>query len=112
MDNMNIRGQIKLIGETKVLGANGFRKRDLVITTKEKYPQDILLEFVQEKTDLLDRYKTGDEISVAINLRGRAYTDPQGQTKYFNSIQGWKIDSDVAEVTTADHSPDRDDLPF
>lgn len=112
-NNMNIRGQIKTIGETKVFGSNGFRKRDLVITTNEKYPQNILLEFIQDKTELLDRFKAGDEISVAINLRGREYTDPKGEVKYFNTIQGWKIDSDVAEVTTADHSPDReDDLPF
>ena len=112
MDNMNIKGKIKVIGETKVVGS-GFRKRDLVILTNDKYPQSILVEMTQDNCDSLNRFKQGDEVSVAINIRGREWTSPQGEVKYFNSIQGWKIDSDVAEVTTADHSPDReDDLPF
>ena len=38
---MEIQGKIKLIGETKTFGANGFRKRELVITTEEQYPQSI-----------------------------------------------------------------------
>lgn len=113
MDNMNITGKIKLIGETKTLG-NGFRKRDFVVVTNEQYPQSILVELVQDKCDVLDRFNQGDDVKVAINIRGREWISPQGETKYFNSIQGWKIDSDVVEVTTADHSPDRedDDLPF
>lgn len=108
---MNIAGKIKLIGETKVVG-NGFKKRDLVLLTNDKYPQSILVEMTQDNCDSLDRFKQGDEVKVAINIRGREWTSPQGEVKYFNTIQGWKIDSEVGEVTTADHSPDRDDLPF
>jgi translation initiation factor IF-3 len=108
---MNIAGKIKLIGETKVVGS-GFKKRDLVLVTNEKYPQSILVEMTQENCDSLDRFNEGDEVKVAINIRGREWTSPQGEVKYFNSIQGWRIDSEVEEVTTADHSPDRDDLPF
>jgi translation initiation factor IF-3 len=111
MSNMNIAGKIKLIGETKVVGS-GFKKRDLVLVTNEKYPQSILVEMTQENCDSLDRFNEGDEVKVAINIRGREWTSPQGEVKYFNSIQGWRIDSEVEEVTTADHSPDRDDLPF
>jgi len=108
---MNIAGKIKLIGETKEVG-NGFKKRDLVLLTNDKYPQSILVEMTQDNCDSLDRFKQGDEVKVAINIRGREWTSPQGEVKYFNTIQGWKIDSEVGEVTTADHSPDRDDLPF
>ena len=108
---MNIAGKIKLIGETKVVG-NGFKKRDLVLLTNDKYPQSILVEMTQDNCDSLDRFKQGDEVKVSINIRGREWTSPQGEVKYFNTIQGGKIDSEVGEVTTADHSPDRDDLPF
>ena len=31
---MNISGKIKLINETKEYGSNGFRKRELVVTTR------------------------------------------------------------------------------
>ena len=112
MDNMNIAGKIKLIGETKTMGS-GFRKRDFVIQTNDKYPQSILVEMTQDNCAALDRFNLGDEVNVAINIRGREWTSPQGEVKYFNTIQGWKVEANEGEVTTAQHSPDReDDLPF
>ena len=91
---MELEGKIKLIGETETFGSNGFRKREVVITTEEQYPQHILIEFVQDKCDLLDTFNVGQKVKVGINLRGREWVNPQGEEKYFNSIQGWKIESD------------------
>lgn len=88
---MEIEGVIKMVGETQTFGSNGFRKRELVITTQEQYPQHILVEFVQDKCDILNNYMVGQSVKVGINLRGREYVNPQGETKFFNSIQGWKI---------------------
>tara|TARA_B100001029_G_C14932925_1_gene378725 strand:+ start:443 stop:826 length:384 start_codon:yes stop_codon:yes gene_type:complete len=89
---MEITGKIKWIDEVKTYGSNGFRKREIVITTQEQYPQNILLEFVQDKCELLDHYQVGQDVRIGINLRGREWVNPEGQTKYFNSIQGWRID--------------------
>lgn len=89
---MEIQGKIKFIGETATFGNNGFRKRELAITTEEQYPQTILIEFVQDKCDLLNNYKVGHNVKVSINLRGREWTNPQGEVKYFNTIQGWRIE--------------------
>ena len=96
---MEVRGKIKLIGETKTFGNNGFRKREVVITTDEQYPQFLNIEFIQEKTELLDNFNVGDEVEIAINLRGREWISPQGETKYFNSIQGWRISKLNTEVS-------------
>ncbi len=90
---MEIQGKIKLIGETQSIGSNGFRKRELVLTTEEQYPQHIMVEFIQDKTDLLNNYQVGQQIKVGINLRGREWINPQGEAKYFNSIQGWRIEN-------------------
>lgn len=90
---MEVQGKVKLIGETQTFGNNGFRKRELVITTEEQYPQHIMIEFVQDKSDLLNTYSVGQDVKVSINLRGREWTNPQGEVKYFNSIQGWRIES-------------------
>jgi len=125
---MEIQGKIKFIGETQTFGANGFRKRELVITTEEQYPQHIMVEFVQDKSDLLNNYQVGQNVKVNINLRGREWVNPQGETKYFNSIQGWRIEnlqenpesSDIPPVPPADafepvdnlNEEDHDDLPF
>ena len=90
---MEVLGRIKHIYETKEYGSNGFKKRELVVTTEEQYPQHLLLEFVQEKCDLLNTFKENDRVKVAINLRGREWQNPQGETKFFNSIQGWRIEN-------------------
>lgn len=89
---MDILGRIKMIDETKSFGSAGFRKRDVVVTTEEQYPQHILIEFTQDKCDLLNNYKIGEPVKVSINLRGREWVNPQGETKYFNAIQGWRIE--------------------
>lgn len=90
---MEITGKIKQIDQTKEYGSNGFQKRELVITTEEQYPQHLLVEFVQDKCALLDTLSVGQRIKVGINLRGREWQSPQGEIKYFNSIQGWRIDA-------------------
>ncbi|MEK9560168.1 MAG: DUF3127 domain-containing protein, partial [Flavobacteriaceae bacterium] len=90
---MELQGSIKLIGETKTYGANGFRKREIVVTTEEQYPQDLLVEFIQDKCDLLSQFSLGQKVTVGINLKGREWTSPQGEVKYFNSIQGWRIEA-------------------
>ena len=89
---MEVTGKIKLINETQTFGASGFRKRELVVTTDEQYPQMLMIEFVQDKTDILDSYNVGEDVKVSINLRGREWINPEGEAKYFNSIQGWRIE--------------------
>lgn len=88
---MEIKGVIKLLKNTEEVSSS-FKKRELVLTTDETYPQHILIEFNQDKCDVLDKYNVGDTVKVSINLRGREWINPQGETKYFNSIQGWKIE--------------------
>ena len=68
---MEVQGRIKMIGETQTFGSNGFWKREIVVTTEEQYPQHIMVEFVQDKTDLLNSYKEGQQVKININLRGR-----------------------------------------
>ena len=67
---MNIKGTIKQIGSTQTFGDNGFRKRELVVVTDEQYPQPILVEFVQDKCDLLNNFEIGQSVDVSINYRG------------------------------------------
>ena len=114
---MKVQGKIKLIGKTETFGS-GFKKREMVVTTNEQYPQDILIEFVQDKTDLLDKFKVGQGVEVSINLRGREWTNPQGEVKYFNSIQGWRIEANTDAIPEPTNEPvdisndDDNDLPF
>ena len=101
---MEVSGKIKWLDETKTYGNNGFRKREVVITTEEQYPQHILVEFIQDKCDLLNAFQMGQNVKIGINLRGREWVNPQGETKYFNSIQGWRIEA-VAASSSSEMPP-------
>ena len=89
---MEIQGRIKQIFPSQMIGQNGFEKRDLVIVTEEQYPQTIIIQFTQQRCDLLDSLQVGQNVKVYINIRGREWTNPQGEIKYFNTIEGWKIE--------------------
>ena len=127
---MEVTGKIKMIDQTKEVGSAGFKKRDVVVTTDEQYPQHILVQFVQDKCDLLNNYNVGEAVKVSINLRGREWINPQGEAKYFNSIQGWRIErmeagmpasgsqmppmpaAQAFEPASDFKEEDHDDLPF
>jgi len=128
---MEVAGKIKVINAEQQVSAT-FRKRELVVSTDEQYPQHIMIEFTQDKCDLLNSYKPGEAVKVSINLRGREWINPQGEAKYFNSIQGWRIErlqeptspgTEAAPNATTPETPvfpaapsfteeDHDDLPF
>lgn len=94
---MEVTGKIRVINPEQQVSAS-FRKRELVVTTEEQYPQFISINFVQDKCDLLNSYNVGEAVKVSINLRGREWVNPQGETKYFNDIQGWRIERLQAEA--------------
>lgn len=114
---MEVIGKIKVINPTQNVSAS-FKKRELVVSTDEQYVQHILIEFNQDKCDLLDKFKVGDFVKVGINLRGREWVNPQGETKYFNTIQGWSIFENGSTAPTEPTSTpqpkeeEHSDLPF
>ena len=120
---MELKGTIKKIGETQTF-ASGFQKREFIILTQEQFPQPINIELLGDKIDIVDPFKPDDEVVVGINIRGREWVSPQGETKYFNSITGWKITRPALEgsvpqqrqqETPSNNShfeEEQDDLPF
>lgn len=125
---MELQGTVKKLSEIQTF-ASGFQKREMVILTQEQYPQPINIEFLQDKISLLDNVAEGDEVKVGINIRGREWTSPQGEVKYFNSITGWRIEKvtgpnfneptqaqpaagGTAATETNVFEDEEDDLPF
>ena len=92
---MELIGTIEFIGQTEQV-SQSFSKRDVVVVINEEtqYPQPISAQFTQDKCNLLDAYQVGQKVKVSTNLRGNKYADKNtGQTRYFNTIQGWKIEA-------------------
>lgn len=123
---MEVVGKVHLLGDEINVTAS-YAKRELVVKTDEQYPQLIMIEFGQGKcNEYLDKLKVGDEVKISINLGGREWINPQGETKYFNSIKGWKVEklsngNAPAPAPVAEFAPapakavveePTDDLPF
>lgn len=95
-----LSGKVKLIQDPQSFNS-GFTKREMVVTVEEgKYPQDINVEFVQDKVSLLDTVQVGQEITVTFDIRGREYNG-----RYFNNLVGWKIQNGAASVDSYDQTP-------
>jgi hypothetical protein len=126
---MKVTGKIHNVGALRTVSAK-FKSKDVVIVTEDKFPQYITIQFTQDKTDLVNPEDIGDQVEVSINLRGREWKSPTGEIKYFNTIEGWQINSvgkvhfDAQKFATKEadkmfkkdiiqeYEDEQDDLPF
>lgn len=132
--SFQLTGKLKKI-DPIVQVSEKFSKREFVITDESsQYPQDIIFQSVQDKCTLLDAFKLGDVVQVSFNLRGREWTSPTNEVKYFNTLEAWRIEGGQAQTSapapaaqtntapaaapvaqpqnTMVSSTDDDDLPF
>ena len=122
---MELQGRIKVIKEVQLI-SDKFAKREFVITIPDgKYPQDVVMEMTNDNCGILDNYNVGDEVIAEVNLRGREWTSPQGEVKYFNTLQARKLSKEQTSIpanpegmntkTKSDltqFEEEQDDLPF
>ena len=118
-----LTGTLKVAKETQVIN-DKFSKREFVITDESQYPQDVLFQVTQDKCALLDNLQLGQKLDVSFNLRGREWISPSGETKYFNTLEAWRLErldgngESIKEKARPDqmkaHAPneEEDDLPF
>ena len=105
--NYTIEGKVVVVTETTQI-TEKFAKREIVIETDDKYPQQVMLEFSQDKCQLLDECKVGDQVQIGFNIRGREWNG-----KYFTRLEGWNIKIDISNDTKNDILNEiDDDLPF
>ena len=107
---MNVKGRLHLKGETQQISQK-FAKREFVIETEDKYPQLVSLQLTQDNCALLSDYNVGDAMDVDINIRGREWTSPKGEVKYFNTLEAWRFNREQPEEASYE-SNDSDDVPF
>ena len=118
MPNYDLTGSIKKLFD-QVTFDSGFTKREFVVTSEDKFPQDIKFECVKEKCALLDGFKEGDRVTATFSIRGNEYKD-----RYYVNLQAWKLeaaadeggaaaggDGDRPPLPSDDMAPD-EDMPF
>ncbi len=123
-----INGIVKVVKDEEVI-SDKFKKREFVLTdASSMYPQDISFQLTQDKCSLADGFQQNDQIEVSFNIRGREWTSPQGEVKYFNTLEAWRIEklgagapstpspmdmnTNTATVDNLSNDSADDDLPF
>jgi hypothetical protein len=104
-----------------------FRKREFVLEMQDgNYPQHIKFQLTQDRCDLLDRFQIGQEVTVFFNLRGRPFTNREGQEVFYTNIEAWRMQAgapsstapaqtDYSQITPPPSSASTttfDDVPF
>ncbi len=86
-------GKLHVTSETKQVSER-FTKREFVVEIADgKYPQFVQFQLTGDRCSLLDEFRVGDAVRVTFNVRGREWKSPQGETKYFNSLDVWKLEA-------------------
>jgi uncharacterized protein DUF3127 len=91
---IEVSGKLHTIYETKQVSER-FSKREFVLEMADnpKYPQLVLFQLTGDRCSQLDDHKVGDEVRIEFSLRGREWRSPQGELKYFNSLDVWKLEA-------------------
>lgn len=80
---------------------DSFRKREYVIELVDgNYTQLVSFQLTNDNCDKLDNLNEGEKIKTTFNLRGREWKNPQGEVKYFNSLDAWKLEKVLEAVQT------------
>ena len=106
-----LKGHIVHANDTKQITPK-FKKKEVVLKVEGAYkPQFITIEFNNANIEKIESYNV-DEVEISVNINGRQWESPQGEVKYFNSIEGWAVSNPEAAVSVEEHLQVEDDLPF
>ncbi|MEE3331780.1 MAG: DUF3127 domain-containing protein [Myxococcota bacterium] len=88
-----ITGRLHVISEAQQKSER-FRLRQFVVELGDnpQYPQHVQFQLTGDRCENLDGFNVGDEVKLEFSLRGREWTSPQGDVKFFNSLDVWRID--------------------
>ena len=103
----DLTGKVKLVMDAKTI-SDKFTVREFVVTVEDgNYPQDIALQFVNDKVSLLDTIQVGQEVTVSFDIRGREYNG-----RYFNNLNAWKLQAGASAPAAEEKPPVADkDVP-
>lgn len=109
--NFELKGNLHARWDAKEI-TDKFTTREFAIEMPdEKYPQVIKFQLINDRCDLIENLKKGEEITVHFDIKGRVHDG-----KVYNNLVCWKIESENKEQAQPTVPPpaqaDDDDLPF
>jgi hypothetical protein len=92
MSNYTIEGRVISIGQTEIKSEKFSVRKFVIDDQAPEYANLHEFQLANAKTELADKFSIGNQVRVHFNLRGRAWTSPSGEVKYFSSLDAWKVD--------------------
>ncbi len=91
-----VTGKLVAVYDTAQVTAT-FKKREFAIEKTDDLGGRLISNFikfqcVQDKTEMLNRFKIGDEVKISFNLRGNKW-EKNGQTNYITNLDAWRIEN-------------------
>ncbi len=103
MNEVTIKGEIKFVDEVREYGNNGFRKHQVVVETGDgKWDNPVPVEFIKDAIEKSQGLQVGDKVSIDARINGREWTGTDGVTKWFTSINGYKIKKESRQENVSD----------
>lgn len=87
-----IEGRVISIGQTEQKSEKFSVRKFVIDDQAQEYANLHEFQLANAKTELADTFKVGNQVKVHFNLRGRAWTSPSGEVKYFSSLDAWKVE--------------------
>jgi hypothetical protein len=121
--NMQTQGKLHVIHDSAQV-TERFRKREFVLELEggSRYPQYVMFQLTGDRCEAIDGFSKGQEVKVEFSLRGREWTSPKGEVRYFNSLETWAVEAVGAQSGgSGDGDPgfgeppppsDDDEIPF
>jgi single-stranded DNA-binding protein len=97
--SLEVTGKLLVKYETQQVSEK-FKKREFVIELAEEINGNIYTNFakmqlVQNKCDIIDRFKEGDLVKVSFNIKGNKW-ERDGKVNYITNLDAWRMESATA----------------
>ena len=101
--SLEVTGKLHVKYETQQVSEK-FKKREFVLELAEEingniYTNYAKMQLVQNKCDILDRFKEGDLVKVSFNIKGNKW-ERDGKVNYITNLDAWRIEALQAHRTT------------
>ena len=100
--SLEVTGKLLVKYETQQV-SDKFKKREFVIELAEEINGNIYTNFakmqlVQNKCDIIDRFKEGELVKVSFNIKGNRW-ERDGKVNYITNLDAWRVESATAGAT-------------
>lgn len=94
--SLEVTGKLLVKYDTQQVSEK-FKKREMVLELAEEINGNIYTNFakmqlVQNKCDILDRFKEGDIVKVSFNIKGNKW-ERDGKVNYITNLDAWRIEA-------------------